>query len=216
MKLISMFRYAIYLVVAVGFVSAKAGAYEDWFSAIETDNAGAVTRLMQAGFDPNTRNPQGQVGLYLALQTGGPRVADALWAHPGLEVDAANAQGETPLMMAALKGRLEWTQRLLERGARLNREGWTPLHYAASGPEPKVVELLLARGAALEARSPNGSTPLMLAARYGSEASVDLLLARGADPKLRNQRDLTAADFARMDGRDGLAKRLESATALRR
>jgi ankyrin repeat protein len=212
MKLISIFRYAIYLVVAVGFVSAKAGAYEDWFSAIETDNAGAVTRLMQAGFDPNTRNPQGQVGLYLALQTGGPRVADALWAHPGLEVDAANAQGETPLMMAALKGRLEWTQRLLERGARLNREGWTPLHYAASGPEPKVVEFLLARGAALEARSPNGSTPLMMAARYGSETSVDLLLARGADPRVRNDQGLDAAAFARADGRDKLAARLGGTT----
>jgi ankyrin repeat protein len=62
----------------------------------------------------------------------------------------------------------------------------------------------------VDARSPNGSTPLMMAARYGSEASVDLLLARGANPKLRNQRDLSAADFARMDGRDALAQRLQT------
>jgi len=40
-------------------------------------------------------------------------------------------------MMAALRGSLEWTQRLIERGAAINRDGWTPLHYAASGPEPK-------------------------------------------------------------------------------
>jgi ankyrin repeat protein len=210
MNSISIFRYVVYLLIAVGFSSAKAGAYEDWFRAIETDNASAVTRLMQAGFDPNTRNPQGQVGLYLALQTGGPKVADALWAHPALEVDAANTQGETPLMMAALKGRLDWARRLLERGAKLHREGWSPLHYAASGPEPKVVELLLARGAPLEARSPNGSTPLMMAARYGSEASVDLLLARGADARLRNDQGLDAAAFARADGRDKLAARLGS------
>lgn len=211
MKLISVFRYLIYLVVILGLSSARAGAYEDWFSAIETDNASAVTRLMQAGFDPNTRNPQGQVGLYLALQSGGPRVADALWAHPALELDAANAQGETPLMMAALKGRLDWAQRLLERGAKPHREGWSPLHYAATGPEPKLVELLLARGAALEARSPNGSTPLMMAARYGSESSVDLLLARGADARLRNDQGLDAAAFARAEGRDKLAARLAGA-----
>jgi len=211
MKLISIFRYVVYLVVAFGLSSANAGAYEDWFSAIETDNAAAVTRLMQAGFDPNTRNPQGQVGLYLALQTGGPKVADALWAHPALDVDAANVQGETPLMMAALKGRLAWAQRLLDRGAKPDREGWSPLHYAATGPEPKIVELLLARGAALEARSPNGSTPLMMAARYGSETSVELLLARGAHARLRNDQGLDAAAFARAEGRDKLATRLAGA-----
>lgn len=210
MKSISLFRYVVYLVVLIGVSSVKAGAYEDWFSALETDNAAAVTRLMQAGFDPNTRNPQGQVGLYLALQTGGPKVADALWAHPALDVDAANAQGETPLMMAALKGRLAWAQRLIDRGAKVNREGWSPLHYAATGPEPKLVELLLARGAALDARSPNGSTPLMMAARYGSEASVDLLLARGADARVRNDLGLDAAAFARAEGRDKLAARLAS------
>jgi ankyrin repeat protein len=211
MKLISLFRYVAYLFVAIGLSAAKAGAYEDWFHAIETDNAGAVTRLMQAGFDPNTRNPQGQVGLFLALQIGGPKVADALWAHPALEVDAANAQGETPLMMAALKGRLEWARRLLDRGAKPQRDGWSPLHYAATGPEPKVVELLLARGAAVEARSPNGSTPLMMAARYGSETSVDLLLARGADARTRNDQGLDAAAFARAEGRDKLAARLAGA-----
>jgi ankyrin repeat protein len=208
MQLIYLFRYVVYLVVVIGFSTAKAGAYEDWFRAIETDNASAVTRLMQAGFDPNTRNPQGQVGLYLALQTGGPKVADALWAHPALEVDAANAQGETPLMMAALKGRLEWARRLLDRGAKPQREGWAPLHYAATGPEPKVVELLLARGAAVDARSPNGSTPLMMAARYGSETSVDLLLVGGADARARNDQGLDAAAFARAEGRDKLAARL--------
>jgi len=104
----------------------------------------------------------------------------------------------------------------MARGAKVHGEGWSPLHYAATGPEPEFVRLLLEKGAPVDARSPNGSTPLMMAARYGSEASVDLLLARGADPKLRNQRDLTAADFARMDGRESLAKRLESATVPRR
>jgi ankyrin repeat protein len=72
----------------------------------------------------------------------------------------------------------------------------------------QVVELLLARGAAVDAVSPNGSTPLMLAARYGSEESVNLLLARGADAARRNERQLRAADFARLAGREALAVRL--------
>jgi hypothetical protein len=49
----------------------------------------------------------------------------------------------------------------------------------------------------------------MMAARYGAEPSVDLLLQRGADPKLKNDRQLSAADFARQGGREALAQRLE-------
>jgi ankyrin repeat protein len=210
------FRYLTYLFVVVMVSSANAGAYEDFFKAIDQDDPRTVTTLLQRGFDPNSRDEKGQVALYVALRTPSLAAADALLAHPQLDLNATNAAGETPLMMAALRGHLVWAHKLIGRGARVHQEGWAPLHYAATGPEPEFVRLLLDKGAPVDARSPNGSTPLMLAARYGSEASVDLLLARGADPKLRNQRDLTAADFARMDGRDGLAKRLESATALRR
>ena len=212
----SFIRYLVYLVVLAGSSAASAGAYEDFFKAIDRDDARTVSTLLQRGFDPNSRDEQGQVALYVALRAPSLAAADALMAHPQLDVNATNAVGETPLMMAALRGQLVWAHKLLARGARLHGEGWSALHYAAAGPEPEFVRLLIEKGAPLDARSPNGTTPLMMAARYGSEASVDLLLARGADPKLRNQRDLTAADFARMDERDSLAKRLESATAPRR
>jgi len=69
--------------------------------------------------------------------------------------------------------------------------------------------LLLDRGAPIDAGSPNGSTALMMAAQYGSEASVDLLLSRGADAKIKNDRGLTAGDFARLAKRDALAARLD-------
>jgi len=114
--------------------------------------------------------------------------------------------------MAALRGQLDSTQRLLARGAAINRPGWTPLHYAASGPEPKVVALLLERGAAVDAPSPNRTTALMMAARYGSEDSVRLLRARGADLNARNELGLNAADFARLGGRESLTKALEAAS----
>ena len=80
---------------------------------------------------------------------------------------------------------------------------------AASGPSVQAVEWLLARGAAVDARSPNGSTALMMAARYGAIDATDLLLAKGANPALRNDRELSAADFARAAGRDTLAQRLQ-------
>lgn len=209
MNLRKWLRTAAYLVVVIGYCSAKAGAYEDFFDAAKRDDAVAVSALMQRGFDPNSRSPEGQVALFLALRAPAPKVAAALLAHPQIDVNATNGEGETPLMMAALKGNLTVAQRLVALGARPHKDAWSPLHYAATGPEPKIVELLLDKGAPVNALSPNASTPLMMASRYGNEASVQLLLRAGANPKLRNQRDLTAADFAHLAGREALAQRLQ-------
>ena len=192
---------------------ARAGAYEDFFKAVSLDDAGAVERLLQRGFDANSVDEAGQGALILALREGAFKVADTLLKAPGMKVDQPNSAGETALMMAALRGHEEWLPKLVAQGAAIEREGWTPLHYAATGPQPATVAWLLERGARVDSRSPNGTTPLMMAARYGSEESVDLLLRRGADPKLKNQLNLTAADFARLAAREALAKRLAEAAA---
>ena len=185
----------------------------EFFRAVEVDDARAVGALLGRGFDPNTLNPKGQLGLYVALRDGSPKVAQALIEHPQTRTDATNTSDETPLMMAALRGNAEATRALLDRGAKLNRAGWTPLHYAASGPAIGVLRLLLDRGAEMEARSPNGTTALMMAARYGDENSVDLLLERGAEVRSTNVQGLNAADFAALAGRDRLAARLRTRTA---
>jgi len=202
-------RKLFYLIVLSMFSLAQAGSYEDFFQAVVSDDASMIRALLQRGFDPNARDPQGQTGLYLAMRSNASQAADALLKAPSIEVDALNEAGETALMMAALKGHTGWVRRLLETGAKVDKTGWTPLHYAATGPEPAVVKLLLERGAAIDARSPNRSTPLMMAAQYGSEASVELLLLQGADPRAKNDLGLGAADFARLAKRDELAAKLD-------
>jgi uncharacterized protein len=203
------FRYLAYLILAIGFSPTNAGSYEDFFIAINRDDDRGVSRLLERGFDPNSRDPKGQTGLILALRDESPRVAEALWKSPALDVNVQNASGETALMMAALRGQVAWMQRLLERGAAVHKEGWSPIHYAATGPDVKAVALLLERGAPVEARSPDKDTPLMMAARYGTEASIDLLLARGASASVTNGRNLDAVDLARAGGRDFLIERLQ-------
>jgi uncharacterized protein len=204
-------RFIVYLFVLIASSHACADQAVSFFRAVNVDNDRTVKELLAAGFDPNTSNPQGQAGLFLAMREGSFKVAEALLAHPHVRVDAPNLADETPLMMACLRGHVEWVVKLLDRSAALNRPGWTPLHYAASGPEPRLLGLLLDRGAELNAPSPNRSTPLMMAARYGPEDAADLLLKRGANAKLRNDLQLTAADFARTAGREQLALRLEAA-----
>lgn len=205
------FRKLLYLVLLVHISFANAGSYDDFFVALIRDDPGAIQSLARQGFDVNSRDPKGQPAMVVAIQRDSRRALDALLATPGIDVNALNASGESALMFAAIKGDLGLCERLLERGARVNQSGWAPLHYAASGPNPKIVQLLLARGAEIEAESPNRSTPLMMAARYGSEESVQALLERGADPARRNERELAAADFARLGGRERLAERLQSA-----
>lgn len=205
------FKKLAYLAAAIAVSSASAGAYDEFFMALGVDDARQVQQLLARGFDPNARDEKGQVALVLALRSGAAKTTEVLLAHPELSVDARNAAGETPLMLAALHGRLAAAQRLLERGAAPHLEGWAPLHYAASGPESALVALLLDKGAQVDARAPNGSTPLMMAASYGPEAAAQLLLARGADAKLRNSHGKSAADLARQAGREPLAARLEAA-----
>jgi uncharacterized protein len=202
------FKYVFQAAIAICIFPAQAGSYEDFFAALERDEARPVAALLKRGFDPNTHNPAGQPALIRAIQAGAMQVADALMVHPQVAIDATNEAGETALMMAALKGQLELARRLLERGAKPAKPGWAPIHYAATGPEPKIVALLLDRGAPIDAASPTQRTALMMAARYGPEESVRLLLARGADPKRRNELGQHAGDFARMAGRDRLAGEL--------
>lgn len=188
---------------------AHGGSYEDFFSAVERDDGSTITTLLARGFDPNSRDPEGRVALFAALQKESYGAVAALMKSKDLNINMVNAAGETPLMMAALKGQLNWTRQLLLRGAKVNNEGWTALHYAASGPEPAVVSLLLDNGAQINAESPNGTTPLMMAARYGTEGHVRALTARQADGLKKNQQGLDAAAFARLAGRDELAKAIE-------
>jgi len=183
---------------------AHAGAYEDFFKAIELDNGAAVADLLRRGFDPNARDPKGQPALIVALRGDSRKAAAALIAAKGLKVEERNAKDESALMLAALRGNLSAARALIRLDADVNKTGWTPLHYAASGTTQDaaaMVALLLEESAYIDAASPNGTTPLMMAVRYGTADVARLLVEEGADPTLKNDLGLTAIDFARQADR---------------
>lgn len=174
------------------------------------DDVRRAARLLEQGVDPNALDDQGRLALVTALQEDSPKVADLLLESGRVDVRRRNAAGETPLMMAALKARRYWMEKLIVLGAELDHPGWTPLHYAATGGDPQAIEVLLSSGRVrVDAESPNGSTPLMMAAGYGSEDAVKLLLRAGAVPERRNARGLDAGDFARQAGKGNLAEAFE-------
>ncbi len=199
--MINYIKYVIYLVVLYIGCSCQAGSYDDFFRAIVEDDGRGISSLLNRGFDVNTVNSQGQYGLFLALRSASLKAADVLIEWPKTQVEARNAQDESPLMMAAIKGHVDQARKLIARDADVNKPGWAPLHYAATSGHLEMIELLLEHHAYIDAESPNGTTPLMMAAQYGTAASVKLLLDAGADPALRNKLGLTAIDFANRAGR---------------
>ena len=194
-------KKVIYLIVFIVVLPVNSGSYEDFFAAIKKDDASTVKTLLQRGFDANSRDPNGQHGLHLALQEPSLQVISVLMEWDKTKVESRNAADESPLMLASLKGLLPVVAKLVEKGADVNKPGWAPLHYAATRGHLEVMSLLLEKHAYIDAASPNGSTPLMMAALYGSPSAVKLLLEAGADPTLKNNLGLTAIDFANRDNR---------------
>ncbi len=180
---------------------SKAGSYEDYFKAIPLDDVRTVTQLLQRGFDPNTIGPKGLHGLFLAVQSDALKTATALIHWPKTQIEWRSEKDESALMLASIKGHVDLVHQLIAKDADVNKPGWTPLHYAASGAKPQIMRILLEHSAYIDAESPNGSTPLMMAAMYGNAECVKILLDAGADPSLKNQLGLTASDFARQVAR---------------
>ncbi|HYW57294.1 MAG TPA: ankyrin repeat domain-containing protein [Polaromonas sp.] len=198
---INYFRKAAYLFVLTGFISVSAGSYEDFFEYIKRDNGSGISQLLARGFDPNTLNPDGQHGLYLALQEPSLKAAQVLADWPKTDVNKLNAKGESALMIAALRGHQDIVVKLVKKDADVNKTGWTPLHYAASSGHIEIMSFLLENHAYIDAESPNKTTPLMMAAQYSNAAAVKFLLEAGADATLKNQQGLTAIQFAQRASR---------------
>ena len=211
------FKNSIKTVVGIGFflfsTVSMAGSYDDFIAALRLDNASGVQNLLQRGFDPNTVDPEGTPGLVRALQEQSYKVAAVLASDPQTRAEVRNVRGESALMLAALRGQEALVVQLVSRGAQVNKTGWTPLHYAATGGHARILAFLIGAHADLNAESPNGTTPLMMAAMYGNDQVVKLLLESGAEAYLRNDQGLSAEDFAMRAGRESSARMIREVLA---
>ena len=195
-------------------VAATPAQLAAFFRAAQLDDVNTVERLIQGTVDPNEINPVGgEPALVIAVREDAMRVLAALLAHPGIDLDAQAMNGNTALMMAAYKGREPAAAALLARGAKVNRAGWTALHYAAASGSEAIARQLIGQAANLDAVSPRASgayTPLMMAAREGKTGVAILLLGQGADPLRKNTEGLTAARIAERAGHTDLAAAIDA------
>ena len=165
-----------------------------------------VRLLLDHGADANAETEGGLKVLHQVsfgpyeCQEDGLRVAELLLEH-GAEVDTRSKDHSTPLHLASQHGKLEMVRLLLDHGAdpEANAEGYMgekPLHQVSSGKYRsqedgvRVAQLLLERGADVNARRNDHQTPLHVASYFGFVEIVRLLLDRCADPEANAESDM--------------------------
>ena len=136
----------------------------------------------------------------------------------GADPNAIDATGKAPILYAAALGFTPIVRRLLAANVDVNaryRNDLTTLMWVAGFGDgagvldvEQVVNLLIDRGASIDAADNRGRTALMIAAELGHGSIVDLLLRRGADRTLTDKDGKTARDLSANDNvRETLAAR---------
>lgn len=129
------------------------------------------------------------------------------FAASGVEVDVRDQDGKTPLHWAVAD---DPNQTAL---APLILEAWAEhsgemIERSDPAPREKAVDLLLDRGASLEARDDKEETPLLSAIGWGREEAARKLIARSADVNAESLYGRTPLWLAACGGRNALLELL--------
>lgn len=136
-----------------------------------------------------TKEPTaGVADLFEAVHAGEDDVVVGL-LRAGIPADVTDADGQTPLYLAAVSDEVGIVRLLLAAGAAPERAGGPdagdlPLCGAAVGGHTAVVRALLAAGARPDLPEAYGFTAMTWAVGQGHAATVEALLEYGADPDL--------------------------------
>ena len=148
--------------------------------------------LEKHGVNVNSRVPEGDgTALHEASRCNRPGSIDQL-LQMGADVDRRDVDGNTPLHIAASLGNRHAAVALIRHDAETNvanARGEAPLHLAAKpkeGGSKGVIEVLLTKGAVIDARDNHGNTALHNAAAVDGALAL-LLLERGASATMVNE-----------------------------
>ncbi len=117
-----------------------------------------------------------------------------------LDPNGRDRGGDTNFAIAIRDKKADLVKKMLTCGAEVNlktTEGWYPLHTAAYYGPAAMIDLLVSKGADVNARGDfDGWTPLHMATQQRDPAVVKALLKDGADRTIKSTSGKTAAEMA--------------------
>lgn len=152
-----------------------------------SDDQGWLQLLKTTALNAEYRDIQGFSPLHYAAFID-DRTTMRRFLYQGVNPDPLSVQGESPLMLAAMRGHSWLVRSLLEFKADANyryETPWpqSPMVYAAREGHTDVLHLLLSKDIIQQ----NKNEALAGAARYGQVKAVDLLLRNGAEPNHKDK-----------------------------
>lgn len=159
----------------------------------------------------NSMSDSGGTGLtplHMAASSDRVDVASLLLAR-GADIDARwYLNGMTPLALALHSGKIDVAKLLITKGARFDFDdkGLGILCKAIATRRKDIVELLLEKGADVNAHGSDGTTPLLACCSSGSKEIAELLVARGAAVNAKASDGRTPLSEATRTGRESIAE----------
>ncbi|MDX2359785.1 MAG: ankyrin repeat domain-containing protein [Crocinitomicaceae bacterium] len=163
----------------------------DRSNAIETmleqayihENRPIIDYLITKGADLKILGGNDNTMLHISAEQSNLKLARLCIEEHGLDVNASNADGETPLMLAIKANNLELTRYLVDQGAEINTEnnaGETAIFYTSRNSSD-MFNYLVANEANLSHITKNRTTLLITASKNKHFEAVRYLIENGAD-----------------------------------
>ena len=125
------------------------------------------------------------------------------------------SDGNSARLIQALKGKNEkGALVLIGKGADVNATdeeyGASALHWAILNGYKEIAELLIEKGANINAKTKNGATPVYTAASSGQREILEILIARGADVNVKDEKGVSALKVASSKGYKAVVELLKA------
>ena len=170
---------------------------------------------MEEGCPIGVKDSNGQSVLHWAVEFDQVDLIDQ-FVKVGLDVNAENNDGRTPLHSAAANGNLESVRKLLESGGKASMtvvagNGGTPLHEAVAKGHKDVVSVLLEEGCPIGVKDSDGESVLHWAVEFDQVDLIDQFVKVGLDVNAEDNDGRTPLHSAAANGNlESVRKLLES------